>query len=373
MKVLCVFGTRPEAIKMAPVIHQLKARASSITTKVCVTAQHREMLDQVLTLFDIRPDYDLDLMEENQSLTEVTYRVLSGLEPIIIQERPDWILVQGDTTTVMATSLAAYYHRVCIAHIEAGLRTYNKYQPYPEEINRVIVDRLADLLFAPTEWARQNLLREGAGDEHIRVTGNTIVDALLAVADYPYDLGNSPLSGIPWSRRVILVTAHRRESFGQPMRNICSAILEIAHRYQDDVHVVYPVHWNPNIRNMVYDLLGMMPNITLLEPLDYLSFVNIMKRSFLILTDSGGIQEEAPSLGKPTLVLRGVTERPEAVKAGVVRLVGTDPSRIIANVIALLENPDQYARMAHTANPFGDGKASQRIVAALLEGTSCVS
>ena len=366
IKVLSVFGTRPEAIKMAPVVKELEKHADRIISKVCVTAQHRQMLDQVLGLFGIVPDYDLDIMQENQTLSQVTAAVFERLDPIIVAEEPDWVLVQGDTTTVMAASLVAFYHQVRVGHVEAGLRTGNKWQPFPEEINRKVAGVVADLHFAPTARARDNLLREGVHADKIHVTGNPVIDALLMVADMPYDPGQGSLADMPWDKRIILVTAHRRENFGQPLENICAALREIAHRHNGDVHIVYPVHLNPNVQEPVYRLLKGVPNISLLPPLDYLPLVHLMKRAYLVLTDSGGIQEEAPGLGKPVLVLREVTERPEAVEAGTVRVVGADREQIVAEAIRLLEDDAAYEEMSRAVNPYGDGHAAERIVAALL-------
>jgi UDP-N-acetylglucosamine 2-epimerase (non-hydrolysing) len=366
LTVLSVFGTRPEAIKMAPVIRELQKHPDQVRAVVCVTAQHRQMLDQVLRLFEIEPDYDLNIMQDDQSLSYVTAKVLTELEGVIQKERPDWVLVQGDTTTTMAVSLAAFYQRVKVAHVEAGLRTGDKHRPYPEEMNRVIADHLADLHFAPTEQARQNLVREGLPEERILVTGNTVIDALLDVTSRPYDWSNSPLAGLPLEgKRIILVTAHRRESFGEPFEGICRALAEIARRYPD-VQIVYPVHLNPHVREPVHRWLGGLPNISLISPLDYLPFVHLMKRAYLILTDSGGIQEEAPSLGVPVLVMREVTERPEALEAGTVRLAGVEPERILAETIRLLEDDHVYQKMACAVNPYGDGQSSIRIVQALL-------
>jgi UDP-N-acetylglucosamine 2-epimerase (non-hydrolysing) len=360
MKVLCVFGTRPEAIKMAPVIKALRRRRGEIETVVCVTAQHREMLDQVLTLFDIRPDYDLNLMQENQSLAGLTAGALTRLDATLGEARPDWVLTQGDTTTAMVATLAAFYHRVKVGHVEAGLRTWNKYHPFPEELNRKLADAICDLHFAPTESARDNLRREGVAAESILVTGNTVIDALLEVAARPYDWGGGPLAALPADRRIILVTAHRRENFGPPFAEICAALLEIAARHPE-THLVYPVHLNPNVQGVVRQTLDQAPNITLLPPLDYLPLVQLLKRSYLVLTDSGGLQEEAPGLGKPVLVLREVTERPEGVAAGTVRLVGTDRGRIVAEADRLLTDAAEYERMARAVNPYGDGQAGERI------------
>lgn len=365
MRILCVFGTRPEAIKMAPVIRHLRAEWADHDTRVCVTGQHRAMLDQVLAAFDIRPDYDLNLMEEDQTLASITARVLAELEPILAAEKPDWLLVQGDTTTAMAAALAAFYQRIRIGHIEAGLRTGHKGRPFPEEMNRRIIDGLCDFHFAPTAKARENLRREGVSERSIVVTGNTVIDALQWIAEQA-----PPPSLEAWApagKRTILVTAHRRESFGEPLENICLAVRDVATRYDGGVLVVYPVHRNPRVQEAVYRLLGGVTNVRLLAPLDYASLVHLMKRSYLILTDSGGIQEEAPSLGTPVLVLREVTERPEGVEAGTAKVVGTDRKAIVSEVVRLLEDHAEYASMARAGNPYGDGHAAERVVAALLE------
>lgn len=368
LKVLCVFGTRPEAIKLAPVISELKRRGDQFVCRVCVTAQHREMLDDVLRLFAIAPDYDLDVMREAQSPAYVAAAVLTKLEAVVKEERPDWILVQGDTTTTMAAALAAFYQRVRVGHVEAGLRTHNKWQPFPEEINRRITDLVTDMHFAPTQRARNNLLEEGVPESDVVLTGNTVIDALLDVTGRPLD-SDSSLQGLGGEgQRLILVTAHRRESFGPPFENICRAVAEIARAY-NDVHVVYPVHPNPEVSGPAHDKLGGVPNVSLLPPLDYLSLAHLMKRSYLILTDSGGIQEEAPSLGVPVLVLRDVTERPEAVEAGAAKIVGTDHIRIVTEARRLLDDQDEYSRMARTVNPYGDGHAAERIARALLDRT----
>lgn len=366
IKVLSVFGTRPEAIKMAPVIKELERYPAQIISRICVTAQHRQMMDQVLGLFGIVPDYDLDIMQENQSLAVVMATVFTRLDPVIEDEKPDWVLVQGDTTTVMAASLLAFFHRVRVGHVEAGLRTGRKWVPFPEEINRRVAGVVADLHFAPTARARENLLREGVDASKIYVTGNPVIDALLMATDIPCDLENEPLAGIPWNKRLILVTAHRRENFGQPLENICTALSEIAHRCSSDIHIVYPVHLNPNVQGPVRHALDGVPNITLLPPLDYVLMVHLIKRSYLVLTDSGGIQEEAPGLGKPVLVLREVTERPEAMEAGTVRIVGTDREHIVAETLRLLEDAGEYQRMAKAVNPYGDGHAAERIVSHLI-------
>jgi UDP-N-acetylglucosamine 2-epimerase (non-hydrolysing) len=366
LKVLCVFGTRPETIKMAPVVAELSRRSEEFDCRVCVTAQHRGMLDDLLKLFAITPQHDLDVMRQAQTPSYVAAAVLTGLEAVLAQERPDWLLIQGDTTTAMAAALAAFHNRVRVGHIEAGLRTGDKWQPFPEEINRRVADLVTDLYLPPTERGRQNLLAEGVADENIVVTGNTVVDALLDVSSRPFDERDTPLERLPKGGRLVLLTAHRRESFGAPLKSICRAVREIAGAY-DDVHVVYPVHPNPEVSGPVHEALGGVPRITLLEPLDYLTLAHLMKRSYLILTDSGGIQEEAPSLGVPVLVLREVTERPEAVEAGTARIVGTDELRIVAEARSLLDDRGEHDRMSRVANPYGDGQASQRIAAALLD------
>lgn len=365
-RILSVFGTRPEAIKMAPVVARLTA-SPEIESIVCVTAQHRQMLDQVLTLFDIQPDFDLDLMRPDQPLPDLTAAILTGLDPVLREVRPDWVLVQGDTTTAMAAALLAYYHRARLAHIEAGLRTLDRWQPFPEEINRRLIGCLADLHFAATEWARGNLLREGVPSESVIVTGNPVIDALLSVADRPYDWRSGPVTTLPEGRRLLLITAHRRENFGPPLERIFAALRRIASDYAQDVILVYPVHLNPNVRQPAHRLLGDLPNVLLIDPLDYLPMVHLMKRAYLVLTDSGGLQEEAPALGKPVLVLREVTERPEAIEAGTARLVGTDPERIVTETRRLLDEPAAYQAMARAVNPFGDGHAAERIVAALID------
>ncbi|MFZ5808489.1 MAG: non-hydrolyzing UDP-N-acetylglucosamine 2-epimerase [Chloroflexota bacterium] len=377
MRVLSVFGTRPEAVKMAPVLMEL-ARHPQIESLVCVTAQHREMLDQVLNLFNIQPHVDLDLMQPNQTLSELTAAILTHVDPVLQQIKPDWVLVQGDTTTVMTAALAAYYHRIRVGHVEAGLRSGDKWQPFPEEINRKVAGAVTDLHFAPTDWAKENLLRENVPPERIFVTGNTVIDALQYVAGLPpneevldlyHRIGLSPDEKQPDQRRLILVTAHRRENFGAPLEHICRALRHLAEVYGDAVRIVYPVHLNPNVQGTVYPLLGDLPNVVLLPPLDYLPFVHLMKRAALILTDSGGMQEEAPGLGVPVLVLRNVTERPEGVRAGTVRLVGTETGRVVAEARRLLDDPQAYQAMAQAANPYGDGKAAQRIVEILLHQT----
>jgi UDP-N-acetylglucosamine 2-epimerase (non-hydrolysing) len=369
LRVLSIFGTRPEAVKMAPVIAELSVTAN-VESIVCVTAQHRQMLDQVLRLFDIQPDYDLDLMQHDQALAELTASVLTGLDPVYREVNPDWILIQGDTTTVMAAALLAYYHQIKVGHVEAGLRTGNKWQPFPEEINRRVAGTVTDLHFAPTSQARDNLLREAIPDEQIVVTGNPVIDALHSIIARPYDFDQGPLAEIPWDRRIILVTAHRRENFGQPLEDILSALGRIMKNYGDDLHMVYPVHLNPNVQEPVRRHLGNNANITLIEPLDYQPMVHLMKRAYLVLTDSGGLQEEAPALGTPVLVLREMTERPEVIETGTAMLVGSDPERIVAEATRLLEDQKAYQAMARAVHPYGEGQAAGKIVAALLEASS---
>lgn len=365
IRVLSVIGTRPEAIKMAPVAQKLR-QTPGIEAVTCVTAQHREMLDQVLRLFGIVPDIDLDLMKPNQSLAGITAAIFTHLDPVIKQVKPDWILSQGDTTTVMATSLLAYYNRVKFGHVEAGLRTGDKFQPFPEEINRRVAGVVADLHFAPTEWSKQNLLKENVPIERIVVTGNPVIDALRQAAKKPTPAEVESLIQRVENRRLILVTAHRRENFGRPLENICAALKTLAETCSNDIHIVYPVHLNPNVQETVYPRLSGIPNITLLSPLDYLPMVHLMRRATLVLTDSGGIQEEAPAFGVPVLVMRATTERPEGVAAGTVKLVGTETETILWEAKNLLDNPSEYARMAQAANPYGDGQAAGRIVESII-------
>ena len=368
MKILSVFGTRPEAVKMAPVVQQL-AITPGMESRVCVTAQHRQMLDQVLRLFEIKPEYDLGLMREDQSLAELSAAIFTHLDPVFAEFKPDWVLIQGDTTTVVITSLLAYYRHIKVGHVEAGLRTHDKWQPFPEEINRRVAGVVADLHFAPTQQARQNLLREGISDEIIAVTGNPVIDALHFVAEQPIPQEIQDLLGSLGSgKHLVLVTAHRRENFGQPLENICHAIQELAGR--GDVEIVYPVHLNPNVQEPVKRILGDLPHITLLPPLDYLPLVHLQKRAKIILTDSGGIQEEAPAFGVPVLVLREVTERPEGVEAGTLKLVGTEVGNILREATRLLNNPSVYTEMAKASNPFGDGHAAERIIKALMRTNS---
>lgn len=364
---------------MAPVVKELE-KTPGVDPLVCVTAQHREMLDQVLDLFDIQPDMDLDLMRPDQTLSELTAAVFTNLDPYLRQVNPDWILLQGDTTTVMAASLTAFYHQIKVGHVEAGLRTHNKTHPFPEEINRRVASVVADLHFAPTDWAQANLLREGVDQKHVVVTGNTVIDALQTIAARPaperaqqllkklgIDDGKmSRRGGLGTSTRLVLITAHRRENFGEPIENICRAIVRLSREYGDTVQFLYPVHLNPNVQEPVNRILGNVPNVTLTDPMDYLTLVHLMKSASLILTDSGGIQEEAPGLGVPVLVLREVTERPEGIRAGTVRLVGTGTDRIVAETRRLLDDPVAYAQMAQSVNPYGDGHAAGRIVQAIL-------
>ena len=366
MRVLSVFGTRPEAIKMAPVVQELASRRG-IKSKVCVTAQHRQMLDQVLKLFNISPDYDLNLMAVNQSLAHITGAVINGVDDILKKEKFDWILVQGDTTTCMAASLAGFYNKANIGHVEAGLRTSDRYQPFPEEINRRICDMVADAYFAPTQWAADNLLKENVDPGLVYVTGNTVIDALLTVADKEFSFSGGPLAALPDDKKIILVTAHRRENFGKPIRQICQAILKLANDF-NDIHFVYPVHLNPNIKGPVFELLGRSPRVTLTKPLDYLNLVKLMQRAYFVLTDSGGIQEEAPGLGKPVLVLRNSTERPEGLEAGTVKLASADTELVYQACVKLLSDQNEYQAMAQAVNPYGDGKSAKYIVDTLLFG-----
>ena len=369
IKIMVMIGTRPEAIKMAPVINELKTE-ERIEIRVCVTAQHREMLDQVLGLFQISPDFDLNVMQENQTLENVTAKIITGVGYVLSEYRPDRVLVHGDTTTALASALASYYKRIPVGHVEAGLRTGDIYSPWPEEINRKLVAGIADLHFAPTGRAKENLIREGVDRDRILVTGNTVVDALLYVSSMIREDKtlrsrlDETFSYLNKEKRLLLVTGHRRESFGRGFEEICIALSKLADR--DDIEIVYPVHLNPNVRKPVHSILGGRRNIHLIEPLDYLSFVHLMNHAYMILTDSGGIQEEAPSLGRPVLVMREKTERPEAVEAGTVALVGANSSRIVSAVNELLDNPDTYKRMSLNHNPYGDGNASKRIVEGVI-------
>ncbi|MDD3853489.1 MAG: UDP-N-acetylglucosamine 2-epimerase (non-hydrolyzing) [Syntrophomonadaceae bacterium] len=363
-KVLVVFGTRPEAIKMAPVIREFK-KMEDITTIVAVTGQHREMLDQVLKLFDIVPDYDLNLMREGQDLFSITTGVLEGMKAILDKEQPDLVLVHGDTSTTFAAALAAFYRRIPVGHVEAGLRTRNKYSPYPEEMNRSLAGRICELHFAPTDTARDNLLAESTASFKIWVTGNTVIDALLDTIKPGYEFGEE-LSQIDFSRRIILVTTHRRENWGNSMRNIYDALLELVNEFPD-VEVVFPVHKNPVVREVAEEMLQGRERFHLIEPLDYEPFAHLMNCCYMVMTDSGGLQEEAPSLGKPVLVLRDTTERPEAVQAGTVKLVGTNRDKIYQEAKRLLTDSREYEQMARAINPYGDGKAARRIAKIVTE------
>jgi UDP-N-acetylglucosamine 2-epimerase (non-hydrolysing) len=367
IKVLTVFGTRPEAIKMAPVVKELGRRADTFKSVVAVTAQHREMLDQVLDLFNITPDYDLDIMRAGQDLFDITSRALLGLKPVIESEQPDILLVQGDTTTTFVAALAAFYNKVKVGHIEAGLRSFDKYHPFPEEINRSLTTVIADYHFAPTEQSAQNLIACNIPKENIYITGNTVIDALLQTVRPDYEFTQPELKEIDFdNRRVILVTSHRRENWGEPLKQICTAIRDIVER-NADVEVAFAVHLNPLVQQTAREVLGEVERVHLIKPLDYEPFVQLISKSYLILTDSGGIQEEAPSLGKPVLVLREVTERPEGVEAGTVRVVGRDRADIVNEAQILLNDKEEYNRMARSVNPYGDGHASERI-ATILEG-----
>ena len=371
MKVLTVFGTRPEAIKMAPLVQAL-SQDTAFESRLCVTAQHREMLDQVLRLFKLEPDYDLNIMRPEQGLTEITCRILEGMKTVLLDFRPDIVLVHGDTTTTLAASLAAFYQQIPVGHVEAGLRTGDLASPWPEEGNRKLTGHLARLHFTPTTRSRQNLLQENLPDARIIVTGNTVIDALLWVRDRVLDdshLNAQLAARYPFldpDKKLVLVTGHRRESFGGGFERICSALAQIA-RQHPEAQIVYPVHLNPNVSEPVNRILSGIENIILIEPQEYLPFVWLMNRAWLILTDSGGIQEEAPSLGKPVLVMRDTTERPEAVDAGTVKLVGTDIARIVASVSELLSDDDAWQAMSHAHNPYGDGKACGRILQALKD------
>ncbi len=365
-KCLLVFGTRPEAIKMAPLVKELQKYPEEFETKVCVTAQHRQMLDQVLAFFDITPNYDLNLMRPGQNLFQLTADVITGLKSVLEEFKPDFVFVHGDTTTSTASSIASFYAGAKVCHVEAGLRTYNKHAPFPEEINRQITGRIADIHFSPTEGSKNNLLSEGIKD-NIYVTGNTVIDALLYASEQLKNYSDSEINEleniIDTSKKIILVTGHRRENFGDGFINICQSILEIANR--NDTQIIYPVHLNPNVTDPVHNLLGNHPNIKLINPLAYPAFVWLMNKSHIILTDSGGVQEEAPSLGKPVLVMRDTTERPEAVEAGTVILVGTNKEKIVNNMNILLNSLCQYEHMTKTHNPYGDGKSVKRILEVL--------
>ena len=365
-KIITIFGTRPEAIKMAPLVKELEKR-EGIESKICVTAQHREMLDQVLELFDIKPDFDLNIMKTKQSLTGITNRILEGLETIFKEEKPDMILVHGDTTTTFSSALAAYYQQIKVGHVEAGLRTFDKYFPFPEEMNRKLTGAIADLHFSPTKGAKNNLLREGIDEKSIYITGNTVIDAMLHTVEDDYVFENEELNKIDFkNKKVIMITAHRRENWGGGISNICEALNEIVDKNKD-VELVYLVHLNPIVKDMVYEKLGGKERVHLLNPLDTKETHNLMNKCFMVMTDSGGLQEEAPHLGKPVLVLRDVTERPEAVEYGTVKLVGTNKEKIIDEANILINSKEAYEKMSKAVNPYGDGKASERICDAIMK------
>lgn len=364
IKVLTVFGTRPEAIKMAPLVLELNKHPEIFESIVCVTAQHRQMLDQVLELFNIKPDFDLNIMKPNQNLWNLTADMLLQMKEVFEKTNPHIVLVHGDTTTTLATSLSAFYAKIPVGHVEAGLRTFNKYYPFPEEINRVVTDAVSSMFFAPTETSKENLLKSGITDERIYLTGNTVIDALLyTVNEHKTDLEQI---GLDKNLKTILLTSHRRENFGKPLENICEAILKLV-KNNPNIQVVYPVHLNPNVREVVFRMLDGVDRIKLIEPLDYAPFASLMKESHIILTDSGGVQEEAPSLGKPVLVLRDETERPEAVAYGTVKLVGADTDKIVNTVQELLDSEEAYKKMSESINPYGDGLACSRIAEAIKE------
>lgn len=366
VKTLIIFGTRPEAVKMAPIVKALKSDEEHFITKICVTAQHRDMLDQVLKIFAVEPDYDLNIFQNGQTLTQITCRALSGLEEVVEDFKPDLILVQGDTTTVFTGALAAFYHQVKIGHVEAGLRSGNMYSPYPEEANRKLTGVVTDFHFAPTEISKNNLLREGYEESKIFITGNTSIDALKWVIDDNYKFENESLNKIDFeNKKVVLLTAHRRENIGKPMENIFSAVKEAVQK-NDDVEVIYPMHLNPKVREIARKVFGDMDRIHLTEPFDYLPFTNLMNKCYLVVTDSGGVQEEAPSLGKPVLVVRRETERPEGIDAGTAKLVGTDKEKIFAELDVLINSEDEYKKMANAVNPYGDGMAAEHIRKAII-------
>ncbi len=364
LKILSVFGTRPEAIKMAPLVNVLQ-NTDNIESKVCVTAQHREMLDQVLHIFNISPDYDLNIMTERQSLGDILNNALKGLDKVIGEAKPDIVLVHGDTSTTFAGALASYYNQVKIGHVEAGLRTFNKYFPYPEEMNRRLVGSLADIHFSPTSNSKNNLLKENIKESTIFVTGNTVIDALKTTIKEGYTFKDPLLKKVNFSKKIILVTAHRRENIGQPLKNICKSIGKIVEEYKD-IEIVYPVHMNPAVREIVFNIIGNKDRVHLIDPIDVVEMHNLMNKSYIILTDSGGLQEEAPSLGKPVLVLRAETERPEAIEFGTLKLAGTEYKNIYNLTKMLLDDKEEYEKMANATNPYGDGYASERIRDSLL-------
>ncbi len=365
IKVMTIFGTRPEAIKMAPLVKELE-KHDEIESIVCVTAQHRQMLDQVLDIFEIKPDYDLNIMKDRQTLISITTRGLEGLDEVMKEAKPDIVLVHGDTSTTFVGSLAAFYNQITVGHVEAGLRTYDKYSPFPEEVNRRLTGVIADMHFAPTEKNRANLLKENVDDSTIYITGNTVIDALQTTVREDYEFKDAGLAGMNWdSKRVIVMTAHRRENLGKPLENICNAVKRLVEDFED-IEVVYPVHLNPAVREVANKILGGMDRVKLIEPVNADELHNAISRSFMVMTDSGGLQEEAPSLGKPVLVLRNETERPEAVEAGTVKIAGVDEDVIYDMAKTLLTDKDEYNKMAKAVNPYGDGHASERIVKAII-------
>jgi len=364
-KIMFVFGTRPEAIKMAPLINEMKEYADKFVLSVVVTGQHRHMLDQVLRVFKIKPDHDLEIMAKDQTLVDIITKAMRGLEKVLLKEKPDMLLVQGDTSTAFASALLAFYYRIPVAHIEAGLRTFDKWSPFPEEINRKLISPIADLHFAPTATSMRNLLEEKVARKDIYLTGNTVIDALLTVSKRKFDLKKAGIKLDP-KKKLILVTVHRRETLGDMQREMCLALLEIAKTFNNEVEIILPMHKNPKVRDLVIDILSCQSNIKLIEPMDYEPFVHLMKQAYIIITDSGGVQEEAPSLGKPVLVMREKTERPEAIKAGTVKLVGASRQVIVKETIKLLKNKKAYLKMSRAVNPYGDGLASKRMVDIIL-------
>lgn len=366
IKVLSVIGTRPEAIKMAPIVRELERHPDVFESRVCVTHQHREMLDPMLELFGLEAHHDLDVMKPGQSASGVTQSVLAGMDRVLESDEPDWVLIQGDTTTAMAASMAAFYRKACVGHVEAGLRTFDKYSPYPEEINRRVAGVLADAHFAPTEWAANNLRREGVPEEKVYITGNTVIDSLRHVRNLAFDPAGTPLENLPFGRkRVVLVTAHRNENFGEGMRSICHGLRELTVRHPD-LHLAYPVHMNPRAAQAARDILSGLPSVSLLPPLEYQELVWLLGRAHFVITDSGGLQEEAAGIGKPVLVLRESTERPEGVDAGIAKLVGSDRGELVTHASALLRDPMVYHAMASSPCPYGDGAAAEKVVQGLL-------
>lgn len=366
IKVMTVFGTRPEAIKMAPLVKEIEKR-EELESIVAVTAQHRQMLDQVLKIFDITPDFDLNIMKDRQTLTDITLRATKGLDDVIKEAKPDIVLVHGDTSTTFAGALAAFYNQVSVGHVEAGLRTYDKYSPFPEEMNRKLTGAISDMHFAPTVNNEENLLKENVCKDDIYITGNTVIDALKTTVREDYVFETEAINKVDFSKKVIVVTAHRRENLGEGLNNICSALSYIANKYQDTVEIIYPMHLNPVVRETANKHLGNIKNVHLIDPVDVCELHNLMNKSYMIMTDSGGLQEEAPSLGKPVLVLRNETERPEAVKAGTVKIAGVNKDEIIKMAEDLLDNKESYEKMAKAVNPYGDGFASKRICDAIIE------